>query len=70
MGANVVCLQEAWTSPFFFCTRERYPWSEFAEDAENGRSTLFIKQVLRFIYVAYYWLINKMIFKRWPRNII
>ena len=45
MGANVVCLQEAWTSPFFFCTRERYPWSEFAEDAENGRSTLFIKQV-------------------------
>eukprot|EP00012_Vannella_robusta_P001783 CAMPEP_0206190154 /NCGR_PEP_ID=MMETSP0166-20121206/4584_1 /ASSEMBLY_ACC=CAM_ASM_000260 /TAXON_ID=95228 /ORGANISM="Vannella robusta, Strain DIVA3 518/3/11/1/6" /LENGTH=387 /DNA_ID=CAMNT_0053606185 /DNA_START=363 /DNA_END=1526 /DNA_ORIENTATION=- len=43
MGANIVCLQEAWTGAFFFCTRERYPWSELAEDPENGRSTQFIK---------------------------
>jgi len=47
MGTNVLCLQEAWTCPFFFCTRERYPWSEFAEDPQNGRSTLFIKQMAK-----------------------
>lgn len=43
-GAKVLCLQEAWTSPFFFCTRERMPWLEFAEETnvENGRSTAFI----------------------------
>lgn len=22
-GANICCLQEAWTAPFFFCTREK-----------------------------------------------
>lgn len=42
MGANVLCLQEAWTMPFAFCTREKYPWVEFAEDAETGDSTKFI----------------------------
>jgi beta-ureidopropionase len=30
MGVNVVCLQEAWTMPFAFCTREKSPWLEFA----------------------------------------
>lgn len=24
-GVNVVCLQEAWTMPFAFCTREKFP---------------------------------------------
>lgn len=47
MGANVVCLQEAWTCPFFFCTRERYPWSEFAEDAKSGRSTRFCQEMAK-----------------------
>jgi len=47
MGTNVLCLQEAWTCPFFFCTRERYPWCEFAEDAETGRSTQFLKQMAK-----------------------
>ena len=23
---QVLCLQEAWTMPFGFCTREKYPW--------------------------------------------
>eukprot|EP01013_Petalomonas_cantuscygni_P022221 TRINITY_DN4251_c0_g1_i2.p2 TRINITY_DN4251_c0_g1~~TRINITY_DN4251_c0_g1_i2.p2 ORF type:complete len:397 (-),score=92.52 TRINITY_DN4251_c0_g1_i2:247-1437(-) len=41
-GVNVLCLQEAWTAPFFFCTREKYPWMEFAEDPHTGRSTRFI----------------------------
>lgn len=25
--------------PFAFCTREKYPWCEFAEDAEKGPTT-------------------------------
>lgn len=31
--------------PYFFCTREKFPWCEFAEDAENGPTTKFIKQL-------------------------
>lgn len=43
-GVQVLCLQEAWTAPFFFCTREKQPWLEFAEETNvrNGRSTAFI----------------------------
>uniref|UniRef100_A0A914CR41 Beta-ureidopropionase n=1 Tax=Acrobeloides nanus TaxID=290746 RepID=A0A914CR41_9BILA len=44
-GAQIVCLQEAWTMPFAFCTRERLPWTEFAESAENGPSTKFLQQL-------------------------
>uniref|UniRef100_A0A7E4UUN6 Beta-ureidopropionase n=1 Tax=Panagrellus redivivus TaxID=6233 RepID=A0A7E4UUN6_PANRE len=44
-GANIVCLQEAWTMPFAFCTRERLPWTEFAEPAETGPSTNFLKKL-------------------------
>ncbi|CAM9141072.1 unnamed protein product, partial [Ectocarpus fasciculatus] len=46
-GANVACLQECWTSPFFMCTRERYPWVEFAEDPEIGESTMMIKELAK-----------------------
>lgn len=42
MGVNVLCMQEAWTMPFAFCTREKYPWLEFAESAEHGRTTRFL----------------------------
>ena len=35
MGVNVLCLQEAWTMPFAFCTREKH-WNEFAEDVRTG----------------------------------
>ncbi|KAL7061018.1 hypothetical protein AAHC03_09956 [Spirometra sp. Aus1] len=41
-GVNVLCFQEAWTMPFAFCTRERVPWCEFAESAENGPTTKFL----------------------------
>ena len=42
-GVHVVCLQEAWTMPFAFCTREKQPWCEFAEPAdETGESTQFL----------------------------
>jgi len=44
---NVLCLQEAWTMPFAFCTREKYPWGEFAEDARTGRSTKFCQQMAK-----------------------
>ena len=27
--------------PFAFCTREKHPWTEFAQDAENGPTTQF-----------------------------
>uniref|UniRef100_A0A2A4K381 Beta-ureidopropionase n=1 Tax=Heliothis virescens TaxID=7102 RepID=A0A2A4K381_HELVI len=42
-GVNVICLQEAWSMPFAFCTREKQPWCEFAESVETGPSTQFLK---------------------------
>uniref|UniRef100_A0A915DVX1 Major facilitator superfamily (MFS) profile domain-containing protein n=1 Tax=Ditylenchus dipsaci TaxID=166011 RepID=A0A915DVX1_9BILA len=44
-GAQIICMQEAWTMPFAFCTRERLPWTEFAESAENGPTTKFLTQL-------------------------
>ena len=46
MNVNVLCLQEAWTMPFAFCTREKH-WNEFAEDAYKGRSTKFLQGLAR-----------------------
>ena len=46
MGCNVLCLQEAWTMPFAFCTREKDPWLEFAE-AVDGPSTQFLSELAR-----------------------
>lgn len=31
--------------PFAFCTREKHPWCEFAEDAETGPSTVLMKKL-------------------------
>ncbi|XP_073419862.1 beta-ureidopropionase [Dendrobates tinctorius] len=44
---NIVCFQEAWTMPFAFCTRERLPWTEFAESAENGVTTRFCQELAK-----------------------
>eukprot|EP00250_Pteridium_aquilinum_P003733 c14032_g1_i1 orf=672-1889(-) len=41
-SVNILCLQEAWTMPFAFCTREK-SWCEFAESAEEGESTKFLQ---------------------------
>ncbi len=41
MNVKVLCLQEAWTMPFAFCTREKHPWLEFAEEVD-GPSTQFL----------------------------
>ncbi|KAM8961155.1 beta-ureidopropionase [Pelodytes ibericus] len=46
-GVNIVCLQEAWTMPFAFCTREKLPWTEFAESAENGVTTKFCQELAK-----------------------
>ncbi|XP_071447916.1 beta-ureidopropionase isoform X2 [Hetaerina americana] len=46
-GVNILCLQEAWTMPFAFCTREKHPWCQFAESAERGPTTQFIKQLCK-----------------------
>uniref|UniRef100_A0A8B9R9M0 Ureidopropionase, beta n=1 Tax=Astyanax mexicanus TaxID=7994 RepID=A0A8B9R9M0_ASTMX len=46
-GVNIVCFQEAWTMPFAFCTRERAPWTEFAESAEDGFTTRFCKELAK-----------------------
>eukprot|EP00741_Cyanophora_paradoxa_P025711 tig00000388_g24812.t1 len=47
MGVNIVCLQEAWTAPFFMCTREKQPWCEFAESLEDGPSIKFCREMAR-----------------------
>jgi hypothetical protein len=31
--------------PFAFCTREKYPWVEFAESAHDGPTTKFLAEV-------------------------
>ena len=46
MGCNVLGLQEAWTMPFAFCTREKHPWLEFAEPVD-GPSTRFLAALAR-----------------------
>uniref|UniRef100_A0A7I4Y2A9 Beta-ureidopropionase n=1 Tax=Haemonchus contortus TaxID=6289 RepID=A0A7I4Y2A9_HAECO len=44
-GANMICFHELWTMPFAFCTRERLPWTQFAESAEHGPTTKFLSQI-------------------------
>jgi len=46
-GTNVLCFQEAWTMPFAFCTREKLPWTDFAECAETGRSTVWLQKMAK-----------------------
>uniref|UniRef100_F1RL41 Beta-ureidopropionase 1 n=1 Tax=Sus scrofa TaxID=9823 RepID=F1RL41_PIG len=46
-GVNIICFQEAWTMPFAFCTREKLPWTEFAESAEDGPTTRFCQELSR-----------------------
>lgn len=42
----MLCLQEFWACPYFFCTRER-EWCEFAESAEQGPSTRLCRELAR-----------------------
>jgi len=42
-NVNILCLQEFWTLPYVFCTREKYPWCEFPENPETGAGITFLK---------------------------
>lgn len=44
-GVNILCFQELWNMPFAFCTREKQPWCEFAESAEDGPTTRFLREL-------------------------
>ncbi|GBG78334.1 hypothetical protein CBR_g26363 [Chara braunii] len=46
LGVNILCLQEAWSMPFAFCTREK-EWAAFAEGAEDGESIKFAQELAR-----------------------
>jgi len=46
-GVQILCLQETWTMPFAFCTREKQPWLELAESAENGPNIQFLREYAR-----------------------
>lgn len=46
-NVNILCLQEAWHMPFAFCTREKQPWCEFAENAYDGPSTKFLQELAK-----------------------
>jgi beta-ureidopropionase len=46
MRVNVLGLQEAWTMPFAFCTREKQPWLEFAEPVD-GPSTQRLQRLAK-----------------------
>eukprot|EP00882_Tetradesmus_deserticola_P003821 GHRQ01004042.1.p1 GENE.GHRQ01004042.1~~GHRQ01004042.1.p1 ORF type:complete len:395 (+),score=132.35 GHRQ01004042.1:131-1315(+) len=45
-GVKILCLQEAWTMPFAFCTREKH-WNAFAESAETGPTTQLLQGLAR-----------------------
>lgn len=47
LGAQIVCLQEAWSMPFAFCTREKEWAGAFAESAEEGESIKICQQWAR-----------------------
>lgn len=49
--------------PFAFCTREKHPWCDFAESAENGITTKFCQKV-RIFEQIFNLLGYKQVFKR------
>ncbi|XP_074147140.1 beta-ureidopropionase [Sminthopsis crassicaudata] len=46
-GVNIICFQEAWTMPFAFCTREKLPWTEFAEPVQDGPTTRLCQKLAK-----------------------
>ncbi|XP_050423171.1 beta-ureidopropionase [Adelges cooleyi] len=65
-NVNIVCLQEAWPMPFAFCTREKFPWCEFAESVTDGPSTMFLKELCK----QYNMVIISPILERDERDVI
>lgn len=53
--------------PFFFCTREKLPWTELAESAESGPTIQICQEVVR----GGVWLMcahppMDVLYYRWP----
>ncbi|GAB6028686.1 Beta-ureidopropionase [Chamberlinius hualienensis] len=46
-NVNIACFQETWNMPFAFCTREKLPWSQFAESIEGGPTTTFCQNLAK-----------------------
>ncbi|KAF8568833.1 hypothetical protein P879_08769, partial [Paragonimus westermani] len=63
-SVNILCFQETWAMPFAFCTREKMPWCEFAESAEDGPSICLLKQYAK----KYSMVIISPILEREPIN--
>lgn len=61
-GVNIICLQEAWNMPFAFCTREKQPWMEFAENPNTGPTTKFLQNVILIKKKPFLFLCFKNIF--------
>lgn len=40
--------------PFAFCTREKHPWCEFAEEAETGPTTLLLQDASKPQFEQYF----------------
>jgi beta-ureidopropionase len=47
--------------PFAFCTREKHPWCQFAESAENGPTTKFLEAVRIFKHFLIFNFKNNLI---------
>lgn len=47
LSAGVMPASPPAAMPFAFCTREKLPWTEFAESAEDGPTTRFCQKVGR-----------------------
>ncbi|KHJ99650.1 hypothetical protein OESDEN_00367 [Oesophagostomum dentatum] len=52
-GANIICMQETFMMPFAFCTRERLPWTEFAESSESGPTIKYMSEVCWYFSLFY-----------------
>lgn len=46
-NVKIICLQEAWSMPFFLSTREKEKWSGFTESAERGPSFIFLSYLAK-----------------------
>ena len=55
--------------PFAFCTREKAPWTEMAENAENGPTTTFLKTV-SLVHSGFSNLLNRLFFCSWQQSTI
>nr|XP_023013555.1 beta-ureidopropionase-like [Leptinotarsa decemlineata] len=44
-GVNIFCFPETWNMPYAFCTREKNPWCEYAENAQFGPTTKMLEEL-------------------------